>query len=109
MKTNDFVVGQTVYARAVRGRNTSKNTVIEKIGKKWITLDIGERFDPETMKSDGNGYASMYEIYVSEDEYNNIVSLRMRWNDFVNGLKNGVPSHITHNKMDELEKIINGS
>lgn len=108
MKPSDFKVGQVVYAKTSRRHAESKNLAITKIARKWVYLENGDRFDPETMRTDDKGYSSMYTIYLSEAVYKETVGLQERWQKLRTSMVTLKPKHITAQDMDTLERIIKG-
>ena len=52
---SEFNVGQTLYY--VRDYRPGRLVTIEKVGRKWLTIDIGIRVDKETLYVDSGCYA----------------------------------------------------
>lgn len=57
---NNFQIGQTVYTYEQRRHNDGmlKPAQVVKVGRKWVSLSGGDRFDIDTLQLDGldNGY-----------------------------------------------------
>ena len=90
----------------VRGDPLPRAAKIAKIGRRWITLDDGEwhptRFDAETRRIDGKGYASPGDVYESEEEYRETSAKEVLWKDFRGRLPYTAPDHLS---VADIEKI----
>lgn len=79
-----LVVGQIVYI-AWNYNRTRRNGIfpaqIEKIGRKWVTLSNGYRFDRSDVRMDldGAGYSSPGRVYLSSEEYEAEKALGLAW------------------------------
>lgn len=67
MPEPQFTVGQVVVYEHSQGTNRPEaHLSITKVGRTWVHLSNGERFDPTTMHVDGGRYASPGRIWLSE-------------------------------------------
>lgn len=51
----EYTVGQTLWWEGSRYAYT---LTIERVGRRWLTLDNGYRVDRQTLIADGGGYVS---------------------------------------------------
>jgi len=71
--SREFVVGMKFYFVPSDTRwRTCENVTVTKVGRKWVTLSNGFRFDKTSRwwrRTDGSGYSSPGTIWDSEDRY----------------------------------------
>lgn len=114
MSKSDYHVGQTVYVVNWRGSSRTREFMISKIGRKWITTFDGwdtMRFDPETGLIDGGKYTSPGKIWKSTEDYKTHVKIVERWNYFCLKASRSHYAHpkgITVERIDELMKELWG-
>lgn len=64
---NDLAPGQAVYGLTQFGRGPATwESTIRAIGRKWISLSDGSRFDPETMEVDPGQWSTEGLVFLSE-------------------------------------------
>jgi hypothetical protein len=67
-----FEVGMELYFVYSDSRRGEPIYVkVSKVGRKWVNLDNGYRFDKEDTVIDGAGYSSPGRIYLSKEDYDN--------------------------------------
>src|SRR5688572_12649095 len=82
-------VGQTVFVSwSHRARDNLSTSSVTKVGRKWVHLTGGYRFD-ESMTLDGSGYSSPGRVYLSREDYERKVREDTEWSD----LRAAVESH----------------
>lgn len=74
-------VGDKLYCVLTRtgGREVPCYVVVEKVGRKWGSLDNRHRVDLETMELDGQGYVSPGKCYTSQTAYETERDLKATW------------------------------
>ncbi len=77
---NEFTVGQVLYYVPESRYNQSKYVTITKVGRIWLSFD-GMRINKDTLKADGNGYASPGECWLSKEEYDRYRELCKAWEE----------------------------
>ncbi len=84
-----------------------KSVTIEKVGRKWITLSNGHRIDKESMRADGDGYASPGCCYMSETEYQVAKMRAFLWSDLRRKVEFGaVPNGVTIADIREAARLL---
>jgi hypothetical protein len=75
-----FEVGMSFFCALNERRHTKGGTVsIDKIGRKWVTLSDGNRFDRTSENwriVDGGGYSSPGRLWDSEQQYRDSQKVR---------------------------------
>jgi hypothetical protein len=69
---SSFSVGQTVFVKFRRPHGNGidlQPMLIQKVGRKWITIERGYRFDASQRQLDGGGHSSPGCVYLSEAEH----------------------------------------
>jgi hypothetical protein len=65
-----LTVGQKLYFVGAHRYNAGgKDVVVKKVGRKWATLQDGERIDLQTLHMDGGGYTSPGTCWLSRELY----------------------------------------
>ena len=77
---NEFTVGQTLYYAPESRHDQSKYVTITKIGRAWLYCDR-MRISKETLRADGNGYASPGKCWLSKESYDQYRELCKAWSD----------------------------
>ena len=97
-------IGQTVYLRPVemgnayRRNKSIKEAIIEKVGRKYVTVNIYGQFYIESRMQKTN-YSSYYELFENKEE----LDLKMEAEDLANRIKNSIPKY---GKWDlDIEKL----
>ena len=86
-ETPRFTVGQTLWRVS---RHSGRPCTVTKIGRKWATLDGGERIDIKTMELEGYDF-SFTRIFLSEAHYLRELDDRNTWVAFYDALKRWQP------------------
>lgn len=84
---------------------------IEKIGRKWLTIDRGRRVDKETLYIDSGGYAPQGRCWLSEEDYNQYTALHKTWQTFrdrVVECRYRGPDGMTVEKINQASAILFG-
>jgi hypothetical protein len=96
-------IGQTVYLKPIERGNayrrdkSVKEAVIEKVGRKYVTVNRYGKFDIESRMQETN-YSSDYELFESKEE----LYLIMEAEDLQKRIKNSIP----HGKWNlDIEKL----
>lgn len=76
---NELTIGQMVYYVPSDSRSKPYWLRINKIGRKWVTLQYNYRMDRVTWEMDGRGYSSPGMCYRSKEEREMIVMRNQRW------------------------------
>lgn len=73
MSPTDFTAGQRVFVENAERyrRNTGAapmlaERAVVKVGKRWVTLEDGDRFDPEDMWIDAGDYSPTHRVWLTE-------------------------------------------
>ena len=74
-----LTVGQELWYVSRRRYSTNKWVTVTKVGRKWATLDTGQRIDIETWEVDGGGYTSIARCYLSVGECEDERELEDLW------------------------------
>lgn len=75
-----YEVGQALYFVGTRRYNKEPRFVyIQKVGRKWLQLDNGNRVDIETLTADGAGFVSPGQAYLNQEVYKARVKLQNAW------------------------------
>jgi len=105
-------IGQTVYLRPVEMSNayrrdkSIKEAIIEKVGRKYITVVRYGQFDIES-RMQKTIYSSDYELFESKEE----LDLKMESEDLQSRIKNSIPKYGKWNldieKLRQITTILN--
>ena len=105
-------IGQTVYLRPVKMANayrrdkSIKEAIIEKVGRKYITVVRYGQFDIES-RMQKTIYSSDYELFENKEE----LDLKMESEDLQGRIKNSIPKHGKWNldieKLRQITTILN--
>jgi len=105
-------IGQTVYLRpremgnAYRRDKSIKKAIIEKVGRKYITVVRYGQFDIES-RIQKTIYTSEYEFFVNKEE----LDLKMESEDLQGRIKNSIPKYGKWNldieKLRQITTILN--
>tara|TARA_R110000822_G_scaffold228395_2_gene360825 strand:+ start:274 stop:600 length:327 start_codon:yes stop_codon:yes gene_type:complete len=100
-------IGQTVYLRPVKMGNayrrdkSIKESIVEKVGRKYITIVGYGQFDIKSRKAKTN-YSSDYEMFESKKE----LDLKIEAEDLVNRIENSIPKYGNWDlEIDKLRQI----
>lgn len=81
-----YTKGQAVFVITTpepwaRGRRlpTVTSDVVSKIGRVWVTLASGQRFDPETGEIDGGDYDSPGRVWLSVEDHDRYQARLSNW------------------------------
>ena len=101
--------GDTLYV--VRNRREARNIRVGKVGRKWITLDIGDRVDLETLAIDGGDYTSPGQCYLSLEHYKHEQRRAVAWRDLCNCVNrfDRPPSRLTTEAIERVLGELGGS
>ena len=89
----------------VWNRRGAHNARVGKVGRKWITLDTGDRVDLDTLEINDGNYTSPGRCYLSQEHYDRKKRRASAWS----GLKFFVrdydrpPSHLT---TEAIERVL---
>lgn len=101
-----FKTGQQIYyVPSGNSRGEPYFTEIITIGRKWISLKNGHRFDPELMAADGKGYCSPGKIYLTKEKYEDEQELRTTWNKIEREFRYRTPS-VSVEAMRKIAKLL---
>ena len=89
----DWKVGQGVWVVFKRG--TLRYIEISKVGRKWVTLKNGYRFEKTKTSLDGGDYVSPGRIYESKQAYEDELQLRTGWEELRKYLDRIMPPDMT--------------
>ena len=105
-------IGQTVYLRPVKMGNayrrdkSIKEAIIEKVGRKYITVVRYGQFDIES-RMQKTIYSSDYELFENKEE----LDLKMESEDLQSRIKNSIPKYGKWNldieKLRQITTILN--
>ena len=85
-----LVVGQVLHLPPGNHRSGWTEYTIEKIGRKWATLNRGYRCDLSTLMLDRGGY-SPKQLYVNRSKFEGEQALRLAWWEFSRRLPSTTP------------------
>ncbi len=95
-------VGQKLWFVPNSRRGNPKEVTVEKVGRRWATLDISERVDVNTLEVDAGEFTTWATCYLSEEDHRKIVELSVAWSDFAQELR----SMYSRPKSVTLEDIV---
>ena len=101
----DFKVGQRLYRVNNDRREGQSWITIEKVGRKWLTMDYGARVDKETLEVDGGQYSSPAKCYLTKCEYTNKIKKDAIWIKVVGRWPYNTPD-ISLEKMVRIAEIL---
>lgn len=120
MKVSDFKVGQKLCYVQFGHRRNEKPQVLEhvviKVGRQWVTACepcmegkpwMAERFKPETMTADGNGYASPGKYYLTEEQYRSEIESNKAWRELQEFVQCGSRVCKTKLSAQRIREILN--
>lgn len=109
--TYGFQPGMKVYVQRRRWNGVettpeelSEQTIL-KIGRRWIDITGGNRFDPEHMAIDGKGYGMTDKVWTSREEYAETITVNKVWRDFNSRLRHSPPDGMTVEKVQQMADI----
>lgn len=73
-----LTVGQELWRVAMYRNGDARTVKVAKVGRKWVTLDNGERIDKESMRLDGGNS----EVWPSKEAHARYVELQSAWMKF---------------------------
>ena len=76
--------GQRLWFAATQRRQEYLQgyVTVEKVGRKWATLDNGHKIDVITLRADGGGYCSPGTCFESKEEWEADVARQRAWSEF---------------------------
>jgi hypothetical protein len=77
--TPAYKPGQTVWLVLSDNRHTCRPARITRVGRKWATLDDGNRFDVTNGLLDGRNYSSPGRVWLSSEAHAQHVELVKSW------------------------------
>ena len=77
-----LTVGQKLWFVPSDRRGNHSEVTVEKIGRKWATLDCRYRIDLVSLRADGGEYSSPGACYLNEQVYLEERMLLSAWNAF---------------------------
>lgn len=107
MRAQKFSVGQTVFATDTGyegGRQTTvlREIVLTKVGRKWASNDR-IRFNVETLEVDNGGIGWTRRVYLSREEYEDVVAHREAWRRLEEVVRRSrAPRHLTAAQLDAI-------
>lgn len=100
-------VGDVVYLKptklgnAIRVNKSIKETTIEKVGRKYVTVSNGDRYHIED-GSQKTEFASDYDLFWTEDDLNR----KIEQEELSNRIKRAIPKYGDWNlELEKLRKI----
>jgi hypothetical protein len=99
-----LIVGQELW-RVAQYRNSDCRTVkVTKIGRKWATLDNGERVNKQTLYIDGGNGA----VWPSKEAHARHVELQAAWSRFQKLAANSyrVPTDVCINQIENAARSL---
>jgi hypothetical protein len=82
-------VGQKLWWVPSHRHNMSEREVtVEKVGRKWATLDCGYRIDVASLVADVGGYSSPGKCYPTREEWSAENALGTAWSEFASDIRN---------------------
>jgi hypothetical protein len=97
-----FEVGQSVFV-VVRGRE--RHCKVTKVGRRWVELDAGYRFESSNMQLDGGKYSSPGSVWNSESAYRENVALYKAWDKLAKCLYRKTPQ-VTLEKVRQAAELL---
>lgn len=96
-------VGSMVWV--VRRYGKGGYRTITKIGRRWVYLDSGDRFEADDfdMRIDGRGYSSPGRCYASKAEYERSLLINKAWSDTYSRLTYSRPGCL--NDIDSINRV----
>lgn len=79
MTAPKYAVGQTVWVVLNQGKRDGWAASVTKVGRKWVTLAHGTRFDASDGCIDGGRYSPPGKVYASQDAYAAERALSAAW------------------------------
>ena len=96
-----FKIGQTLFRPGENKRSQGGLVTIEKVGRKWLTVDWNERIAIETLETDARG-CSAIQCYLTEQEYLEQKLKQEMWSYIVS---QNMPYQCPDISLEEMETI----
>jgi len=95
---------QSNYWNLSEESKNGREVVVEKLGRKWITLSNSYRIDINTLQADGKGYSSPGQCYLSHHEFMNHIKKQKLWNKLKNLIQHqyACPEHLTVEALQDI-------
>lgn len=101
-------LGQTLWYVPSSRRGTPHEAKIQGLGRKWATLDNGERINISTLLADGGQYFSPGRCYLSKEAYEAELAVCKAWNEFRNTVSRcySPPEAVTLNQIHNAHRAL---
>jgi hypothetical protein len=100
-------VGQSVFYVPTYRHSQPSYAKVEKVGRKWATLDNRQRIEIETGMADGGEYSSPGFAYVSEDEYRTHVRIEKKRRQLIDAIgRHGYVRYQNESVIDQIANLI---
>lgn len=111
-------LGQVVYWRQSRSMRIARSEArltprdVVKIGRRWVTLDSGDRFEPGEGEGpfpvDNGDYSSYADIFLSTEAAAAHDHREAAWRRLVELARGEPPAHVTGEQIDAFAALIEG-
>jgi len=102
-------VGQKLWYVPEDGRQDQREVKINSVGRKWAKTDYFLKVDINTLQVDGGQYSYPGKCYLSQEEYDNYMSMKRRWMDISRKIPlYDLPKGMTQEKIDMISMLIFG-
>lgn len=108
----EFEVGQKLFCveNNWRRKASYKYIKIQKIGRKWLTMEDGDRVDKNTMYIDGGKFSSPGRAYMSEEDYQLETQKNEAWEKLRSLIRSRcTPEHLKIKHIEFMVNLINGN
>lgn len=105
-----FTIGQELWWVPTNGRGRSEpsSVTVTKLGRRWIGLSNGHKFDIDTMRADGGQYSSPGRCYLSQAEHEREMALEFAWAELRAAIENHYrpPPGVTVSQIDNAKRAL---
>lgn len=102
-------VGQKLWYVPNSSRDNQQEVTIQSIGRKWAKVCYVGNVDINTLEVDVGNYSSPGKCYLSQEEYDNYMTVLIAWRNFTNKIQSyNIPKGMTQEKIDIISKLIFG-
>lgn len=101
------VEGQSLWLVGSDNAKTQRAVIVTKVGRKWATLNTGQRIDIQSMTVDGGQCNSPGQCYESQQVYEQTRALSIAWGQLTRDVKGmNRPEHMTIEKIAQIRTLL---
>ena len=104
--TDVITVGQKLWWVGSSRYAKREYVIVEKVGRKWVTLSNRHRINKETLDADGGVYVSPGRCYLSEEDHAKELRTFKAFNDLRNRLAFSPRDGVTEDDIIQAAKLL---